>query len=183
MEWIETTSGNRISKLAVLKGSNNIHIKGNCTISENVILNGEVPLLTPQKATIGFGKYCFIGRDCAIIPPVLKPSTNSTAVSFYSPVQFGSYVVVGGKSVVSLAMIGNRVIVEEDCKLHDLCVIYDCCIIRKGCVVPEKTIVPPFSEVSGVPEKDFVIKPLATGYKMAIENEAREVHCLGISER
>ena len=87
--------------------------------------------------------------------------------------------IIGSNTVVKLANVGNRVLIEDDCVLENLSIIYECCVIRKGTVVPPKTIIPPYSEVSGVPGKDFRISSLNSCYKRLIEIEAKELQILG----
>lgn len=173
MEWINTSNGNRISKDATLLGAEKIYLKGNTTVQKLAIINGDVDVSNETNLAINIGKYCYIGFKTKIMPPLLVPGDT------YSPMKIGSYVIIGDNCVINAAAIGTRVVVEDDCNLGDLCVIYDCCIIRKGTIIPSKMVVPPFSEVSGVPGKDFKVKELANGYKKAIEIEAKELQILG----
>lgn len=181
-DWIETTNGNRISKCASIYGSNHISINDNTTINENVLLQGDVNLLQKDEqtkpTTIKLGKYCYLGMGCQIIPPIIK-SSKSDDSKFHGPISIGSYSIIGENTVIKLALIGNRVLIEKNCSLNDLSIVYDCCIIRKNSIVPAKTIIPPFSEVSGQPGIDFQIKDLSNSYKKLIELEARKLQVLG----
>lgn len=176
MEWIETTSGNRISKSAKICGSNQIVISGNSTINDNVLLKGDVNLAGKHQTTIQIGKCCYLGMGAQIIPPVVKQEATETV---HGPVQIGAYSIVGEKSIIRLATIGSRVLIEPGCKLDNLSIVYDCCLIRRGTVIPPNMVVPPFSEVSGTPGIDFTIKDLNNSYKKLIETEARELQVLG----
>lgn len=172
MDWIETLSGNRISKQAHISGSHQISINEYTTINPAAVVTGDVTVANPPAITLG--KYVYISENCHIVPPVAKNGQIS-----HTRLAIGSFTILGNDSVINLATIGNRVIVESDCKIGDLAVIYDCCIIRKGTVVPDKYVVPPFTEVSGVPGQNFVMKPLNSSYKKSIEYEAKQLHALG----
>lgn len=174
-QWIETTSGTRISSTAKLQGKQWIKIKGNVVVAPHAELRADVAMLNEEPLIISIGKYCFIGSGSVVAPPVLKEALEGR---LHGPVKIGSYVVVGAGCTVRLAAIGNRVIVESNSILHPLSIIYDCCIVRSGCQVPPKMVIPPFGEVLGVPGVDFSIKPLPSGYKQAIELEAKQLQIL-----
>jgi dynactin-5 len=176
MDWIETTSGNRISKKSKIFGSNSILINGNCTINDEVLLQGDVRIAGKQQATIQIGKCCYLGTGAKITPPVLKYEDEE---SIHGPLLIGGYTIIGKNSVVRLANIGSRVLVELGCDLGNLSIVYDCCLIRSGTIIPPKMVIPPFSDVSGVPGIDFCIKDLSNSYKKLIEIEARELQALG----
>ncbi|ODV93392.1 hypothetical protein PACTADRAFT_51989 [Pachysolen tannophilus NRRL Y-2460] len=69
-EFIETSSGNKISKNAQISGSSNIAIAGQTTISTGCKIHGDF-LGKDKKISINLGKYCFlnqviIGKNCKI---------------------------------------------------------------------------------------------------------------------
>ncbi|EGW32806.1 uncharacterized protein SPAPADRAFT_150049 [Spathaspora passalidarum NRRL Y-27907] len=164
MSYIETSSGNRISQDAKISGTSQISIESNCTISHNVILQGDT--FTSESPTIQLGKYCYLDTNCRITPET-------------TPVTIGSYVIIGVNTTVHSSTISNRVIIEGDCTIATSSVIYDCCIIRKGTVIPNRLVIPPYSEVSGVPGKDFAIRKLHPSFKKLIEIEAKQLQILG----
>lgn len=172
MDWIETASGNRISKQAHISGSNQISINEYTTINPGAVVTGDVSVAHSPAITLG--KYVYLSSNCQIVPPVASLAENT-----HSQLLIGSYTVIGTNSVVNLLSIGNFVIVENDCKIGNLTVIYDCCIIRAGTVVPDKYVVPPFTEVCGVPGKNFTMKSLSNSYRKSIEYEAKRLHVLG----
>ncbi|KAK6457238.1 dynactin subunit P25 [Scheffersomyces xylosifermentans] len=185
-EWIETSAGNRISKLAEISGPDRIIISGNATIHPGVKIHGDVELLAnasnknPDTATtIQLGKFCYIRSNSQIIPPVLKESKPENK-TWHGPISIGAYTIIGNNSIVKSANIGNRVLIEDDCVLENLSIVYDCCLIRRGTVIPPKTVIPPYSEVSGVAGKDFSVRSLNNSYKKLIELEAKELQILGI---
>ncbi|EER35134.1 conserved hypothetical protein [Candida tropicalis MYA-3404] len=161
-EWIDTSTGNRISKTAEISGLDNITINGNVTI------NPLVKISVNDDSKLSIGQYCYLYPNAEIIASGEKTS-------------IGGYVIIGRNSVVKSISIGNRVIIEDNCVLHPFSVIYDCCLIKKGTIIPEKMVIPPYSEVSGIPGKDFVIKSLHNSYKKSIELEAKQLHILNPS--
>ncbi|KAG7662290.1 uncharacterized protein J8A68_004184 [[Candida] subhashii] len=179
-DWLETATGNRISRAARLLGTDKISIGGNCSINENVLISGDVTLNEPkQQYAIQFGKYCYLGSNCQIIPPILKKAADSDSETLHGPQSIGAYVIIGQNSIIKSSNIGNRVLIEENSILEDLSIVYECCVIREGTIIPPKMVIPPYSEVSGIPGKDFQIRSLHNSYKKSIEIEAKQLQILG----
>lgn len=171
-EYIETSSGNRILKQAKIYGPDRILISGNTTIKCNVELHGDVEALDEKsKCSIQIGKYCYLDSDCQVEPPTMSNGIRN-------PVVIGSYTIIGKNSVIRLMNIGNRVLIERNCKLNEQSVVYDCCWIREGTIIPPKMVIPPYSEVRGVPGVDFEITDLSNSYKKLIEHEAKQLQLL-----
>lgn len=154
--WIDTANGNRVSTAARLAGTERIVLSGNTTVCEQVEIDA-------ADAAVQIGKYCYLGPGCRI----------------GGGVRIGLYTVVGAGSEVLLASVGNRVLIEDGCQLGAASVVYDCCYLRRGCVVAPRAVIAPFSEVSGVPGRDFAVRPLRSSYRRLIETEARLRHLLG----
>lgn len=172
MSWIETSTGNRISKSATITGSNKILISGNTTINPGATLNGEVTLTDEAQTSIQIGKYSYLGRNTEIYPPTIRDD-------LHGPISIGAYCIIGQNSQIRLANIGNRVIIEENCSLGNLSIIYDCCVIERGTTIPPKVVIPPYSRVSGVPGVDYKVEELHNCYKRLIEQEAKDLQLLG----
>lgn len=174
--WIETDTGNRISRLAAINGAQLISLSDNCTICEDCILNGDVVTSTPKEPAILLGKYCFLSNGVKIDPPILK-TTNYQKI--HSSVTIGNYTTIGEATKVSLAQIGNRVHIGSECVLGALSTINDCCVIEPKTVIPPKLVIPPYSRVSGTPGKDFQVEVLGAGYRKLLDADARTRHVLG----
>lgn len=174
--WIETSTGNRISRLAAINGAQNISISDNCTIGENCTLDGAVKTLAPKEPSILLGKYCFLASNVTISPPVVKVIHNE---SIHSNVSIGSYTTIGDSTNVRLTQIGNRVTVGSHCELGEMTTINDCCVVEDNTHVPARAVIPPYSRVSGVPPKDFRVEELGPGYRKMLESDARMRHVLG----
>lgn len=166
-EWVETASGNRISKDATLNGTKQISIGEKCTISPGVVITGDVATDTPDQSTITLGKYCFLDEGCSVVPAETKHQ------GVFSAVYIGNYTVIGKNTKVRLAQVGNRVCVGDNCILGDHSIISDCCRIADGTIIPPKAVIPPYSEVSGVPGHSHLVEGISPGYRKLLENNAR----------
>lgn len=171
--WVETASGNRISRNATLNGTKHISIGENCTISSGVVISGDVPTATPGQSSILLGRYCFLDEGCYISPA----ETRQPGV--FSEIHIGNYTVIGKMTKVMLAQVGNRVSVGNDCILGEHSIINDCCVISDGTIVPPKTVIPPYSSVSGVPGPSYLVERISPGYRKLLEQDARLRHVKG----
>lgn len=174
--WIETSTGNRIARLASINGAKCISISDNCTIGENCTLNGLVTVVLPKEPVIALGKYCYLGNNVTVEPPVLK---GTGAEKVHSNVTIGNYTSIGDNSTVRLVQLGNRVCIGTNCQIGDMATINDCCVVEDNACVPGRIVIPPYSRVSGVPGADFHIEELGPGYRKVLENDARSRHVLG----
>lgn len=173
--WIETGTGNRISRLAEIKGAHRISILENCTIGENTILNGDVATSSPNLPSIILGKYTYLDSRSLIDPPRAKILLEK---GVYADVRVGNYTTVGADSVVRLIQVGNRVKIGANCVLGELSVINDCCVIEDGTVIPAKAVIPPYSRVSGVPGDDYFVDQISASYRKVLETDSRIRHVL-----
>uniref|UniRef100_A0A2K5Q766 Dynactin subunit 5 n=1 Tax=Cebus imitator TaxID=2715852 RepID=A0A2K5Q766_CEBIM len=121
-EYIETASGNKVSRQSVLCGS------------QNIVLNGKVR----DKASGVW--WCDVG-SLQPLPP---------GVAFF-PLHIGDHVFIEEDCVVNAAQIGSYVHVGKNCVIGRRCVLKDCCKILDNTVLPPETVVPPFTVFSGCP--------------------------------
>lgn len=139
-QFIETASGNKVSRNSVLCGSQNIVLNGKTIIMNDTIMRGDL-------ANIKVGRYTVIRERAVIRPPVKK---FSKGVAFF-PLTIGDSVYVGEDSIVSAAQVGSYVHVGKDCVVGRRSVLKDCCALADGCVLPPDTVVPPFAIFAGNP--------------------------------
>lgn len=171
--WIETGSGNRISRQATIKKAQNIELDGNSTICPSATLDASVSLVKPGSA-ISMGLYCFVGENCLVTPPMVGVRmVEGQAVHFHSKMTIGSHVVLGSGSVVKAHSIGDNVSVGEHCVLGNGCVVSSNCIIRDYTIIPDRAVLAPFSEVKSVDGR-MVIKELSHGYSKFLREHAKE---------
>ncbi|KAK4472575.1 hypothetical protein MN116_003815 [Schistosoma mekongi] len=139
-QYIETASGNKVSRKSVLCGSQNIVLNGKTIIMSDCIIRGDL-------ANIRIGRHCVIGRKAVIRPPFKK---FSKGVAFF-PLHIGDNVFIEDDSIVNAAQIGSYVHIGKNCVIGRRCVLKDACALRDNTVLPPETVVPPFSIYGGSP--------------------------------
>ncbi|CAG5073260.1 Similar to DCTN5: Dynactin subunit 5 (Pongo abelii) [Cotesia congregata] len=126
-EYIETASGNKVSRQTVLCGSQNIVLHGKVIVQSDAIIRGDL-------ANVRVGRYCIISKNVVIRPPFKK---FSKGVAFF-PLQMGDHVFVGERAVVNAAVVGSYVYIGKNAVIDNA-------------VIPPETIVPSFTKFSGNP--------------------------------
>ncbi|KAG1714456.1 Dynactin subunit 5 [Nymphon striatum] len=139
-EYIETASGNKVSRQSVLCGSQNIVLQGKTIIQADCIVRGDL-------ANIRMGRNCVISKGSVIRPPFKK---FSKGVAFF-PLQIGDNVFIGEDCVINAASIGSYVVIGKNCVIGRRCVLKDCCVIADNTVLAPETVVPTFTMYSGSP--------------------------------
>lgn len=139
-EYIETASGNKVSRHSVLCGSQNIVLNGKTIVQSECIIRGDL-------ANVRIGRYCVISKRAVIRPPFKK---FSKGVAFF-PLQIGDHVFIGEDTVINAAHIGSFVYIGNNCVIGRRCVLKDCCMIADNTVLPPETVVPAFCIFDGVP--------------------------------
>jgi len=139
-DYIETLTGNRVSRKSVLCGSQNIRLAGKTLIKPSTIIRGDL-------ANVNIGRYCTLGER-SVIRPSYKRFKGGIA---FFPVTIGDYVEIGEDCLISAATIGSFVKVGRNCVISKRCIIKDCCEIEDGTVLPPDTVVPPFTKFGGCP--------------------------------
>uniref|UniRef100_A0A8C9BHL9 Dynactin subunit 5 n=1 Tax=Phocoena sinus TaxID=42100 RepID=A0A8C9BHL9_PHOSS len=144
-EYIETASGNKVSRQSVLCGSQNIVLNGKTIVMNDCIIRGDL-------ANVRVGRHCVVKSRSVIRPPFKK---FSKGVAFF-PLHIGDHVFIEEDCVVNAAQIGSYVHVGKNCVIGRRCVLKDCCKILDNTVLPPETVVPPFTVFSGCPEGEDV---------------------------
>ncbi|RFU33358.1 hypothetical protein B7463_g3012, partial [Scytalidium lignicola] len=161
-EYIETETGNKVSRRSQIIGSTNIILGGKTVIQAEVIIRGDLIRTLGQtpstsssdgKSTSGnpvavaIGRYCFFSRGCELRPPakVYKGSYS------HFPLKIGDHVFVGSGSIIEAALIGSHVYIGSNCVIGKFSLIKDFVRILDGTVVPPNMVIPAFSIVAGVP--------------------------------
>ncbi|XP_066868224.1 dynactin subunit 5 isoform X1 [Kogia breviceps] len=139
-EYIETASGNKVSRQSVLCGSQNIVLNGKTIVMNDCIIRGDL-------ANVRVGRHCVVKSRSVIRPPFKK---FSKGVAFF-PLHIGDHVFIEEDCVVNAAQIGSYVHVGKNCVIGRRCVLKDCCKILDNTVLPPETVVPPFTVFSGCP--------------------------------
>jgi len=170
-EYIETDTGNKVSRRSQIIGTTNIILGGKTVIQAEVIIRGDLLRTLPSSSNssaaggggpgvpvaVAIGRYCFFSRGCELRPPgKLYKGTFS-----HYPLKIGDHVFVGPGSVVEAALIGNHVRIGEGCVVGKFAIIKDFVRVLDGAVVPANMVVPSFSVVAGRPAR--VVGEVAEG--------------------
>ena len=153
--YIETASGNKVSRHSVLCGSQNIVLNGKAIVEKGCVIRGDL-------ANVRIGRNCVIKTRSVIRPPFKK---FNKGVAFF-PCVIGDHVFIEEDSVVNAAQIGSYVHIGKNCVIGRRCILKDCCQIADNSVVPSETVVPPFMVFGGSPAKPVGDLPECTQYLM-----------------
>lgn len=150
-QYVETASGNKVSRKSILCGSQNIVLSGKTLIMSDCIIRGDL-------ANIRIGRRCVISERAVVRPPFKK---FSKGVAFF-PLHIGDHVFVGEDSVINAAQIGSYVHIGKGCIVSRRCVLKDACAILDGTVLASETVVPPFTVFGGSPGRIVAELPECT---------------------
>ncbi|KAI7849103.1 trimeric LpxA-like protein [Circinella umbellata] len=147
-EYIETDTGNKVSRASVICGSQNIILGGKTIIQTECVIRGDLRRTGGGHAVVvAIGRYCLLSRGSIIRPPY---KTYKGMFSYY-PMKIGDHVTIGEGSIVEAATIGSHVTIGKNCIIGRFAIIKDCCCITDNTVIPPNTVVPSFSVYSGSP--------------------------------
>ncbi|EOR04607.1 hypothetical protein E3P92_03649 [Wallemia ichthyophaga] len=157
--WIETDTGNRISRKATICAPVNIVLSGNVIIKADVIIRGDLKRAGPSPSiAMNIGKYTILDEAC-VVRPAYK--TYKGTFSYY-PMKIGDYTSIGAHSVLEAAAVGSYVDIGRGCVVGRFVVIKDCARLTPGSVVPPNTVIPPYALFSGCPATQIDTLPEST---------------------
>ncbi|KAJ3089701.1 hypothetical protein HK102_005715 [Quaeritorhiza haematococci] len=149
-EYIETDTGNKVSRKSVICGSQNIILGGKTVIQTDCVVRGDLRRTGGGHAVVvAIGRYCLLGQRSVIRPPY---KTYKGIFSYY-PMKIGDHVHIGEDTIVEAATIGSFVQIGRNCVIGRFAIIKDCCRILDNTVIPPNTVVPSFSVYGGNPGK------------------------------
>ncbi|KFA52165.1 hypothetical protein S40293_00487 [Stachybotrys chartarum IBT 40293] len=166
-EYIETDTGNKVARKAVLVGTQNIMLGGKTVIQSEAMIRGDLVRTAPSSTSggsaptsntaVSIGRYCFLSRGVLLRPPGRLYKGDFT----YMPLRIGDHVFIGQNSVVQAASIGNHVLIGKGCAINEFAIIKDYVKILDGTIIPASMVVPSFSIVAGQPGR--VIEEIPEG--------------------
>ncbi|KAF3118567.1 hypothetical protein TWF703_004925 [Orbilia oligospora] len=132
-EYIQTETGNKVSRKSLIIGSQNIILGGKTIIQADCCIRGDLRRLVPQ------------GQNAAAVAIAVGRQFS------YYPMKLGDHVFVGEGSVVEAAVIGSYVNIGKNCVIGKFSIIKDCVRIEDGTVIAPNSVIPSFSSVEGHP--------------------------------
>eukprot|EP00298_Acanthocystis_sp_HF-20_P023134 c31595_g1_i1.p1 GENE.c31595_g1_i1~~c31595_g1_i1.p1 ORF type:complete len:211 (+),score=62.91 c31595_g1_i1:27-635(+) len=157
-DFVETSTGNKVSRKSLLCASKNIRIGGRSIIHDQVMIRGDL-------AEVRIGKYCVISANVLLRPSLVNIVGGDTS---FQVLNIGEHVFIGEGSIVAAASIGSYVMIGKNCVISEGCILSNCCEIEDNSILPPNTIVPSFHIFGGNPANihDSRFLPECTAEKM-----------------
>ncbi|KAK7472422.1 hypothetical protein VKT23_000536 [Stygiomarasmius scandens] len=170
-EFIETDTGNKVSRRATIAGPQNIILGGKTIISSGAIIRGDLRQSRPGHAVvISLGRYCLVGEGCVMRPPY---KTYRGTFNYY-PMKVGDHVHVGAGSVVEAATIGSHVEIGKNCIIGKFVIIKDCAKVADNSIVPSNTVIPALSLFAGSPAS--FVEDLPESTQELVESQTKQFY-------
>ncbi|KAI6106543.1 trimeric LpxA-like protein [Pisolithus croceorrhizus] len=182
-EFIETDTGNKVSRRATIAGPQNIILGGKTIISSGAIIRGDLRRTGPGHAVvISLGRYCLVGEGCVMrcacfwfTRDTLRPPYKTYRGNFnYYPMKIGDHVHIGANSVVEAATIGNHVVIGKNCIIGKFTIIKDCAQVADNTVIPPNTVVPALALFSGSPGR--FVEDLPESTQELVESQTKQYY-------
>ncbi|KAI9866092.1 MAG: hypothetical protein M1813_001653 [Trichoglossum hirsutum] len=165
-EYIETDTGNKVSRKSNILGTQHIILGGKTIIQADCTIRGDLyRTLPPSSSTsttqtsssapnnpniaIAIGRYCILSPRSLLRPP---SKIYRGAYSHY-PLKLGDHVFIGPDSIIEAAVIGSYVHIGAGSVVGKFAIIKDCVKVLDGTVIPQGMVVPSFSVVAGRPAR------------------------------
>jgi carbonic anhydrase/acetyltransferase-like protein (isoleucine patch superfamily) len=132
----------KLSKLLKSLGGNQIKVKEKDLMEDNVILRGDLALISCDKSII----LC----ENVIIHPSLN---NANAPYEYRPTSIGKFTYIGKNSIISSLKIGEYVYIGENCILGDRTKVENNVKILDNTYVPRDMELVEYGIYEGYPAK------------------------------
>lgn len=112
--FIETESGNKISRMSVICGSQHIVLGGKSIVETGAVLRGDLRRAIASAGhlvSLAIGKYCIFRENVVLRPPYKLYK----GVCSYYPAKIGDHVYMGSGTISEAASIGNCVYIGQNC--------------------------------------------------------------------
>ncbi|KAJ5728446.1 Dynactin subunit 5 [Penicillium malachiteum] len=158
-EYIETDTGNKISRRSQIHGTQHIILGGKTVIQAEAVIRGDLYRIPSTAAsTDPIGRYSYISKSAILRPP----SRLHRGVHSFYPLKIGDHVFVGESAVVEAASLGNHVHVGAGATIGSMAIIKDFSVVLEGAVVPPGMVVPSWCVVGGRPAR--IVGEVGEGY-------------------
>ncbi|KAL1857203.1 hypothetical protein Plec18167_004677 [Paecilomyces lecythidis] len=178
-EYIETDTGNKISRRSLIHGTQHIILGGKTVIQSDAVIRGDLYRLAPPPQSSGnggddapapapqssapsvaitIGRYSYISKQAILHPP----SRLHRGVHSFYPLKIGDHVFVGERAVVEAASVGNHVHIGREAVVGSMAILKDFAYVLDGAVVPPGMVVPSWCVVGGAPAR--IVGEVGEGY-------------------
>ncbi|BEI86612.1 hypothetical protein CcaverHIS002_0608990 [Cutaneotrichosporon cavernicola] len=169
--YVETDTGNKVSRKATILGAQNIVLAGKSIIQTRAIVRGDLRRnQTGSYVVISMGRYCLLGDGAILRPP---GKIYKGAFTFY-PVRIMDYVHIGADCIVEAASIGSCIEIGARSIIGKFTVIKDCARILPDSVVADGTVIPSLTVWGGNPAK--LVNTLPETYQETIEEKCKSYY-------
>ncbi|KAL7622870.1 hypothetical protein AAE478_006549 [Parahypoxylon ruwenzoriense] len=158
-EYIETDTGNKVSRKAILIGTQHIMLGGKTVIQAEAMIRGDLARTAQPAAgsapapgsntAVAIGRYCYLSKGCCLRPPGRIYKGPFT----FLPLRLGDHVFIGEGTIVQAATVGSHVHIGQGVVIGEFAIIKDYVRILDGTVVPSNMVIPSFSIVAGQPAR------------------------------
>ncbi|EAT82019.1 mannose-1-phosphate guanylyltransferase [Parastagonospora nodorum] len=157
-EYIETDSGNKVSRRSAITGTANITLGGRTVIMADVQLRGDLhpTRSTPSQSgkevtptSISIGRCTVISTGSVIKPPC----RISRGQVHYYPMKIGDNVFVGPGCTIQAISISSHVHIGEKVTINQFAIIKENVKILPNTVIPANMVIASGSVVGGRPAR------------------------------
>ncbi|KAL2222611.1 trimeric LpxA-like protein [Thermoascus aurantiacus ATCC 26904] len=179
-EYIETDTGNKISRRSLIHGTQHIILGGKTVIQTDAVIRGDLyrlPQQQPQQPSsdpdaqnqqqqqapppsvaVTIGRYSYVSKQAILRPP----SRIHRGVHSFYPLKIGDHVFIGERAVVEAATVGNHVHIGKEAVIGSMAILKDFAYVLDGAVVPPGMVVPSWCVVGGAPAR--IVGEVGEGY-------------------
>ncbi|KAF9893019.1 hypothetical protein FE257_012430 [Aspergillus nanangensis] len=173
-EYIETDTGNKISRRSHIHGTQHIILGGKTVIQAEAVIRGDLfrssssststssdqnqPAPSAPSVAITVGRYSHISKQAVLRPP----SRLHRGVHSFYPLKIGDHVFVGERAVVEAATVGNHVHIGKEAVVGSMAILKDFAVVLDGAVVAPGMVVPSWCVVGGAPAR--IVGEVGEGY-------------------
>ncbi|CAI4212191.1 unnamed protein product [Parascedosporium putredinis] len=118
-EYIETDTGNKVARKAILVGTQNIMLGGKSVIQPEAMIRGDLVRSQPSSGSL-----------------LRPPGRLFKGVYSHMPLRMGDHVFVGERTAVRAASIGSHVHIGHNVVIGEFAIIKDYVKILDNTVVP-----------------------------------------------
>lgn len=138
--YIQTSTGNWVSRRAVIENARHVELKGRSIVHAD----SQFKAADSPTGWIRTGRYCHVGAGTIIQPAVLPPHHRDQHV----PVTIGSHTIIRKNCHLQAAAVGSYCWIGCSVVLGPRVIVKDCCVIADNVTIPADTVIPPFTRVT-----------------------------------